>query len=67
VTAARRLEIVRPFAAHYRQFEPASEIPPKGILGRSHRRLAPHIYTDDKIGELLDAAGRLTLNWICGQ
>jgi integrase len=63
VTAARRLEIVRPFAAHYRQFEPATEIPPKGILGRGHRRLAPHIYTDEEIDELLDAAGRLTLTW----
>lgn len=63
VTAARRLEIVLPFAAHYRQFEPATEIPPKGILGRGHRRLAPHIYTDQEIMQLLDAAGRLSLTW----
>ena len=46
VTAARRLEIVRPFAAHHRQFEPATEVPPPFILGRGHRRLAPHIYTN---------------------
>lgn len=63
VTAARRLEIVLPFAAHYRQFEPATEIPPRGILGRGHRRLTPHIYTDQEIIQLLDAAGRLTLTW----
>ena len=63
VTAARRLEIVLPFAAHYRQFEPSTEIPPKGILGRGHRRLAPHIYTDQEIIQLLDAADRLTLTW----
>lgn len=63
VTAARRLEVVLPFAAHYRQFEPATEIPPKSILGRGHRRLAPHIYTDGEIIQLLDAAGRLTLTW----
>ena len=63
VTAARRLEIVLPFAAYYRQFEPGTEIPPKGILGRSHRRLAPHIYTDQEIIQLLDAAGRLSLTW----
>jgi integrase/recombinase XerC len=63
VTAARRLEVMRPFAAHYRQFEPATEIPPKGILGRAHRRLEPHIYTDEEIDELLDAAGRLSLTW----
>lgn len=63
MTAARRLETVLPFAAHYRQFEPGTEIPPKGILGRGHRRLAPHIYTDQEIIQLLDAAGRLTLTW----
>lgn len=63
VTAARRLEMVRPFAAHYRQFEPATEILPKGILGRGHRRLAPHIYSDEEIAQLLDAAGRLALTW----
>jgi integrase len=60
VTAARRLEIVRSFAAYYRQFEAATEVPPLGILGRGHRRLAPHIYTDEEIRELLDQAGRLT-------
>jgi integrase len=63
VTAPRRLEIVRPFAAYYQQFEPATEIPPKGILGRGHQRLAPHIYTDKEIDELLDAATRLTRTW----
>ena len=56
VTAARRLEIARPFVAHYRQFEVASEIPPTGVLGRGHRRLTPHIYTDEEIQALLDAA-----------
>jgi integrase/recombinase XerC len=63
VTAARRLEIVRPFAAYYRQFEPTTEVPPKGILGRGHRRLAPNIYTDEEIAQLLDAAGRIVLTW----
>lgn len=60
VTAARRLEVIRPFAAHYRQFEPATEVPPPFILGRGHRRLAPHIYTDQEIGDLLDLSGRMT-------
>lgn len=60
VTAARRLEIVRPFAAYYRQFEPATEIPPAGMLGRGHRRLMPHIYTDQEVVELLQATQRLT-------
>ncbi len=60
VTAARRLECVRPFAAYYRQFEPTSEIPPLGILGRGHRRLVPHIYTDQEVAQLLQASDRLT-------
>jgi integrase len=60
VTAARRLEIVRPFAAYYRQFEPATEIPPLGILGRGHRRLVPHIYTDRELMQLLRATDCLT-------
>ena len=59
VTAARRLEIIRPFAAHCRQFEPATEVPPPFILGRGHRRLAPHIYTDQEIRDLLDLCGRM--------
>ena len=60
VTAARRLEIIRPFAAYYRQFEVDTEVPPVGVLGRSHRRLAPHIYTDEEVWQLLEQAGRLT-------
>jgi len=60
VTAARRLETVRPFAAYYRQFEPATEIPPLGILGRGHRRLVPHIYTDRELTQLLRATDLLT-------
>ena len=60
VTAARRLEVVRPFAAYYRQFEPTTEILPVGALGRGHRRLVPHIYTDEEVAHLLQATSRLT-------
>ena len=60
VTGARRIEIVRPFAAYYRQFEVDTEIPATGILGRGHARLAPHIYTDEEVRALLDQAQRLT-------
>lgn len=49
VTAARRIEILRPFAAYYRQFEVDTEVLPTNALGRGHRRLAPHIYTDEEI------------------
>jgi integrase len=60
VTAARRVEILRPFAAYYRQFEVDTEVLPTHALGRGHRRLTPHIYTDEEILQLLQHAARLT-------
>lgn len=59
VTAARRIEILRPFAAYYRQFEVDTEVLPTHALGRGHRRLTPHIYTDEEILQLLRHADRL--------
>jgi len=59
VTAARRIEILRPFAAYYRQLEVDTEVLPTHALGRGHRRLAPHIYTDEEILELLRHAACL--------
>ncbi|MCC7082641.1 MAG: tyrosine-type recombinase/integrase [Burkholderiales bacterium] len=60
ITWARRLEIVRPFAAYYRRFEPQTAVPDLTTFGRGHRRLAPHIYTEQEIADLLDEAGRLS-------
>jgi hypothetical protein len=40
---ARRLEVVRCFARYRAVFDPATEIPPKGLLGSAHRRTTPHI------------------------
>jgi len=62
LTGVRRLETVRLFAEYYRQFEPASEIPPRGILGRGHRRLVPHIYSDQEIAQILEATEHVTPN-----
>lgn len=59
VTAARRIEILRPFAAYYRQFEVNTEVLPTNALGHGHRRLTPHIYTDKEILQLLRHAERL--------
>jgi integrase len=56
---ARRLDVVRPLAKFCAPFEPQTQIPPVGALGPAHRRLTPHIYTDDEIGQLLAAAGNL--------
>ncbi|AWK85972.1 tyrosine-type recombinase/integrase [Azospirillum thermophilum] len=59
ITWARRLEIVRPFAQHRARIEPGTEVPDADVFGRGHRRLAPHIYTDAEIVDLLAAARRL--------
>lgn len=58
-TAARRIEVLRPFAAYCRQFDPATEIPPRYLFGRAHHRLAPHIFTDDEVQDLLVACDGL--------
>jgi len=57
---ATRYDIVRRFAEYRFLFDPATEIPPKGLLGPSKRRLSPHIYSDGEIAAFLQAASRLT-------
>lgn len=56
---ARRLEVVRCFAKHLAATEPATEVPPRGLLGPAHRRTTPHIYTNAEVAALMTAAGRL--------
>ena len=56
---ARRLDVLRPFARYLARLDPATEFPQTAIFGRSHRRLAPHIYSEPEICDLLAAAWRL--------
>ena len=57
---AKRYNIVRGFAKYRFLFDPDTEIPPKGLLGPSKRRLSPHIYSDGETAALLQAASQLT-------
>jgi len=57
--AARRLMSLRPFARWLRQFEPRTEVPDEPIFGPEPGRLAPHIYREDEIVDLLVAAKAL--------
>ena len=57
--AARRLGIIRSFAQHRALIDPATEIPPLGLLGRVPRRKQPHIYSEDEIRALLRQASQL--------
>lgn len=55
-TWARRLKLLRPFARWLRQFEPHTEVPDVLFFGSVPGRVAPHIYREAEIVELLAAA-----------
>lgn len=56
---AVRLSTVRAFARYLSAFDPATEIPPAGLIPAPSHRVVPYIYSEDDIAELLTAAGRL--------
>lgn len=60
LTAARRIEVLRGFARYCQQFDPATQIPSRHLFGPAHRRLTPHIYTDEEIRTLIEAASQLS-------
>ena len=55
----RRLSVVRGFAAHYKTLDPASEVPPAGLLPAPGGRSTPYLYSRDEIAALVHAAGIL--------
>lgn len=59
LTWARRLKLLRTFLRWLQQFEPYTEIPDDTIFGPMPERLAPHIYSDQEIVDLLAATRRL--------
>jgi integrase len=59
-TWARRLKILRPFTRWLRQFEPRTEVPDDTVFGPIGERVAPHIYSEQEIAELVRAAGQLS-------
>jgi integrase len=58
-TCARRLQMLRPFTGWLRQFEPATQVPDEAVFGRVPGRMAPHVYREQEIVELLAAARQL--------
>ncbi|GFZ90336.1 integrase [Elstera cyanobacteriorum] len=56
---ARRLDSLRPFATYLLREDPATEFPQNQIFGKSHRRVTPHIYTEEEVVTLLAAARHL--------
>jgi integrase/recombinase XerD len=60
VGQARRLDVVRPFARWLLAHEPDTEVPATGLLGPSHRRRPPHLFSDTDIDDLVAAARHLS-------
>jgi integrase len=56
---ARRLEVLRPFAKYCRLLEPQTPLLPAQLLGPAHRRLTPHIYSQQELTALLAATADL--------
>ena len=55
-TWAVRLAIVRHFARYLKQFEPGTEVPEESVFGPEAGRVAPHIFHEQEIIDLLAAA-----------
>lgn len=60
---ARRLCFVRGFARHRSATDSRTEIPPIGLLPHRSTRARPHLYTEDEIRRLIDAALELPVTW----
>jgi integrase len=58
-THARRLEIVRGFAAWLQATDTRTHVPPHRLLTAGQRRPLPHIYSNREIADLMAAASRL--------
>ncbi len=58
--AARRLRVVQGFARYLQTIEPATEVPPAGLLVGRHHRPTPYLYSHEEVCALLTAARTLT-------
>jgi integrase/recombinase XerD len=54
-----KLRVVRSFARYLVAFDPATEIPPTGLIREPSHRIVPYIYSEQDICRLVEAAGRL--------
>jgi len=57
---ARRLNIVRVFARYQAVLEPATQVPPRHLLGPDFRRKTPHLFTTRQVHQLLQRTHRLS-------
>ena len=57
---AKRLAVVRGFAAYLKTVEEDTEVPPKGLLSSRASRTTPYLFTPEQITALMVAARALT-------
>lgn len=50
-----RLRVVRGFARHLQALDPATEVPPAGLLAGRNRRAVPYLYSDAEVSALMAA------------
>ncbi len=60
VWAAAKIGIIRVFARYLTALDPATEVPPVGLLPEPNHRIVPHIYSDDDLNKVLTAADHLS-------
>jgi integrase/recombinase XerD len=60
---ARRLCFVRGFARHRSASDSRTEIPPVGLLPYRSTRARPHLYAEEEVRQLLNAALELPVKW----
>jgi integrase len=56
---AMRLSAVRPFAAYLHTLDPATQVPPPGLIAHQRHRATPYLYSDTDIQALVAAAAGL--------
>jgi integrase/recombinase XerD len=56
---AARLRVVRGFARHLAAFDPATQVPPVGLLACGNRRAVPYLYSEAEVRALMAAATSL--------
>jgi integrase len=59
VAAARALRMLRPFMRWLQQFDASTEVPDEATFGSLPGRVAPHIFSDEEIAALLEAAAEI--------
>lgn len=59
IAIARRLSLLRPFFRYLKTIWPDTPIIPTKLVGPTHRRLPPHIFSEIEVVQLMDATNTL--------